>query len=513
MLIKPFRTSLGCLSLLTVMACGSSGNGSGPNETGLGGTGGRAGSGGGPNGSGATGSGAAGSVGGSGGATAYENAGIRMRMSSTTAPGGGGQNLLAFAGGGAVRPGLENLEYFILGVQICESMDVMGSGFSNPGGCLDLYRGDEFSLNYDLTGDWTPLADAARGMTTGFIDLLDPASRETLNGRTELTSDQVRSYNYGIITWSLPIKVKATIPLGDGTFLYTHDGATTFETLGADNFRHYFTTPSTPMTSGPAEKAVVLLGNGGNWFKFQNPLTVTQADIDERRQWVLDLVFNPEGIVKGFAGDGVSQGSLQERSAGGSVTRAVTVPMLDLAPIPHREAEQVVRESYLASVNVGPHAFDLRLELYSIDGDPAQTIYGADVKTLVTAASTSAPPEMSKVSFVVPADDGGVTFQSFNQSPIISGFRRVTEQLATTTASIKCATHGSADAAGGAAIVLDSCPSADIEVTFRLVGRTLLDGELPDPPSELDGGTHASDAAAPSSDAGPVPDAGPDAAL
>jgi len=252
-----------------------------------------------------------------------------------------------------------------------------------------------------------------------------------------------------------------------------------------------------------------LLPNGGNWFKFQNPLTVTQADIDERRQWVLDLVFNPEGIVKGFAGDGASVGSIQEKNEGGSVTRAVTVPMLDLAPIPHRENEQVVRESYLASLSVGPNTFDLRLELYSIDGDPEQTIYGADVKSLVTAASTSAPPEMSKVSFVVPAGDGGVTFQSYNQSPIISGFRRVTEEFGTTTASIKCATHAdTAGAAGGAAIVVDTCPSADIDVTFRLVGRTLLDGELPTPPIELDAGT---DAAAPAADA--ATDAAPDATL
>jgi hypothetical protein len=183
------------------------------------------------------------------------------------------------------------------------------------------------------------------------------------------------------------------------------------------------------------------------------------------------------------------------------------VPMLDLAPIPHRENEQVVRESYLASLNVGPHAFDLRLELYSIDGDPSQTIYGVDVKSLVTAASRTAPPEMSKVSYVVPGNNDSVTFQSFNQSPIISGFRRVSEEFGTTTASIKCAEHSDrAGAEGGAAIVVEVCPSANIDVTFRLVGRTLLDGELPTPPQVADAGADAApgpvDAAAPTEDAG-----------
>jgi hypothetical protein len=505
------RGSLGCVSVALMVACGSSGGGSGPNGgSGSGGATALAGAGGNSAGNGGNGGT---SIGGAG--NAPTNAGIQMRVSSTTTPTGGGQNLLAFAGGGAVRPGLESLEYFIRGVQICESMETNGSGFNNPGGCLELYRGaDQTELNYGLTDDWTPLADAARATTTGFVDLLDPTSRESLNGRTVLENEHVHSYNYGIITWSLPIKVKATIPLFDGTFLYTHDGVTTYETVGVDNFRHYFTTPSTPMTSGPAEKAVVLLGNGGNWFKFQNPLTVTQADIDERRQWVLDLVFNPEGIVKGFAGEGAAAGSIQEMNESGSSIRAVTVPMLDLAPIPHRESEQVVRESYLASVQVGPHAFDLRLELYSIDGDPNQTIYGADVKSLVTAATTAVPPEMSKVSYVVAGANDSVTFQSYNQSPIISGFTRVSEEFGTTTASIKCATHGDlAGATGGAAIVVDNCPSPDIAVTFRLVGRTLLDGELPTPPQVADAGADAApvpvDATAPTEDAGSTQDAAP----
>jgi hypothetical protein len=447
------------------------------------------------------------------------SAGIQMRVASTVAVGSGGQRLLAFSGGGAVRPGLESLEYYITSVQICESMQASGSGFTNPAGCLELYRGpDTPQLTYGLEDDWTPLADAARASNTGFVDLLNPAARETLNARTELTSEQVRAYNYGIITWSLPIKVKASIPLGDGTFLYTHDGTTTYETVGVDNFRHYYTSPATSLATGPAEKAVVLLPNGGNWFKFQNPLRVTQADIDERGQWVLDLVFNPEGIVKGFAGDGLSQGNLEERNDSGNVTRAITVPMLDLVPIPHRQNEQVVRESYLASLDLGSQAFDLRLELYSVDGDPNQTVYGADAKTLVTAASATVPTEVSKISYVVTDTDGSLTFQSYNQSPIISSFERVTEDFGTTVARIKCAVHGDAAAAtGGAALVVDSCPSADIDVTFRLVGRTLLDGQLPSPPtlgdagadsgSAVDGGDAGSESDADAGDAAPAIDA------
>jgi hypothetical protein len=500
-------TALPCLCAALLLACGSSkddpGGGSGnAGSSGHGGATGHAGNGGSPSNGGQ-------GNGGSSGTPQY--AGIQMRVATTAASGGGGQNLLAFTGGGAVRPGLESLEYYIYSVQICESLQASGSGFSNPTGCLELYSGDRSRLAYELDADWTPLADAARALDDGFINLLDTSSRQQLERTTELRSEHVRSYNYGVITWSLPIKVKATLPLGDGTFLYTHDGETQFETIGNDNFKRYYTKAASSLGEGPAEKAVVLLGNGGNWFKFQNPLTVTSEDVEQRRQWVLDLVFNPEGIVKGFAGDFIGSGNLEERNEQGTALRTVNVPMLDLAPIPHRQDQQVVRESYLASLNVGSRAFDVRLELYSVEGDPNHTIYGADVKTLVTSASSSVPPEIAKISYVVSEDDG-LSFQSFKQSPLISGFSRVTEELGTTPAVLSCATHDNREGAeGGAAIVLDSCPAANIDVTFRLVGRTLLDGELPNQLPEADAGPHDGGV----QDAGTAHDgdAGADAAL
>lgn len=504
MLIQSARVPLGCLSAALLLACGSSGSGDGPR--GGGGLGGSAGASGSSSGGQSTANG--GSAGTSGAPAA---AGIQMRLATPTVT-GGGQQLLAFSGGGAVRPGLESLEYFITSVQICETMEAQGSGFSNPAGCLQLYSGSATGLTYELDDDWTPLADQARATTAGFVDLLNESSRAALNATTELQEGHVRSYNYGIINWSLPIKVKASIPLADGTVLYTHDGTTQYETVGVDDWRHYYTSPSTPLTTAPAEKAVVLLPNGGNWFKFQNPLTITSADIEERRQWVLDLVFNPEGIVKGFAGGGISQSNLEERDGSGAVTRAITVPMLDLVPIPHRQSEHVVRESYLASMVLGSQAFDLRLELYSVEGDPSRTVYGVDVKTLVTAASTSVPTEASKISYVVAESDGSLTFQSFNQSPIIQGFERVTEDFGTTQATVKCATHADrAGAEGGAALVVDSCPSANVDVTFRLVSRSRLDGELPAAPAPADAGADAAPASG--SDAGAEPDAGVDAGL
>ncbi len=490
MTAKGLRGSFALVSgLLLSVACGDQGS---PHEGGQGGTSAEPGNG------GSSGENAnAGS--GNGGAHA-QSASIQMRLAAPAEVSGGALGLLAFSAGAAQRPGLERLEYYITSVQICESMQVAGSGFDSPVGCLELYRGDHSAYAYELDADWTPLADTARANSAGFIDLLSPTARDTLSGITALGSEHVRSYHYGIITWALPIKVKATLPLGDGTFLYTHDGTTTFQTIGADSYRDYFTTPSTSLATPPAETAVVLLGNGGNYFKFQNPLSITEADIEQRREWVLDLVFNPEGIVKGFATDGFGYGNLREQGDGG-VARGITVPMLDLAPVPHRASEHVVRESYRGRVTLASHAFDARIELYSVEGDPNGTVYGVDVKSLVTAESTSLPPELSKISSVVPESDGTLSFKSYNGTTIISGFQRVSQALDTTVAALRCATHENrAGAEGGAVMVVDSCPSENVDVTFTLVGKSRLDGEI-----SLD---------VPAPDAGPAeqPDAGADAA-
>jgi hypothetical protein len=235
----------------------------------------------------------------------------------------------------------------------------------------------------------------------------------------------------------------------------------------------------------------VLLPNGGNWFRFQNPLVVTDADVDQRRVWVLDLVFNPEGIVKGFAGDGVS-GNLRERDTSGTTMRAMTVPMLDLVPVPHRSTDAVVRESYVGTVDLGTNSFDARIELYSVEGDP--TIYGIDAKSLVNGGTRQMPPNMEKISYL--AQDGDhFSFMSWSKTPIIEGFARAAAEGATTHASIVCATHS--ELAGGpggtSAIVVEACPSSSLDVAFTLVARTRLTDGIP--------------VAVGNPDAGPEPDA------
>jgi hypothetical protein len=276
----------------------------------------------------------------------------------------------------------------------------------------------------------------------------------------------------------LPIKVRASVPFTDGTTLYTHDSVSSFETVGADNFRAYYTAPTTPLDRAPAEDAVVLLGNGGNWFKFQTPLTITSADIDEKRAFVLDLVFNPEGIVNGYA-DSSTAGNLNQRNpAGGNHVYDVTVPMLDLAPVPHRADQRVVRESYRGTAVANGSPFGLRIELYSVEGETA--VHGADMKTLLNSASTDVPPAIVRASFVEAAADGSLSISSWKHTPVLTGLRRASAVGGTTTVTLKCSTHSDRAAAeGGAAVIFDGCTTGSLNVALTLVSRNIVEGSIP----------------------------------
>jgi hypothetical protein len=414
--------------------------------------------------------------------------GARIQTQLTAA--GGTSTSDKFRSGAAT---LESLRYYITTIMICETLDVQGSGFNNPGGCIELYSRDIGALAYGLNDDWRPLGDIARRSDDGFIDLVSASSRASLAGSTLLTHEHAHAYNYGIIGWALPIKVRASVPFTDGTTLYTHDGVSSFEAIGVDNYRSYFTAASTPLDRAPAEDAVVLLPNGGNWFKFQTPLSITPADIDERREFVLDLVFNPEGIVNGYAEAG-AQGSLSQRGAAGSHVFDITVPMLDLAPVPHRADQQVVRESYRGTTQVDGSPFDIRIELYSVQGESA--VYGADMKSLLNGASTQVPPQMAKASFVDQAADGSLSISSWKHTPVVTGLRRAAAIGGTAHVAVSCATHADRAAVeGGSAIVSNACPTPTIDVTLTLVSRNIVEGSIPTAvgagPADagLDGGT------------------------
>jgi hypothetical protein len=190
---------------------------------------------------------------------------------------------------------LESLQYFIQDISICQTATINGSGYNNKDGCITLYEGDR-TPNYDTFN--APEADADTN-ANHWIDLMDATSRAKLNKAISLNSAHAREYNYGFVNWYRPIKVKAKVPIGDGTVTLSTKTADSYRLDSGTGINSQFTSLVTDMTSAGTELVTMVHSNGGSWFKFQKPFVITAADIESKASFNLDLVFNPEGIIKG----------------------------------------------------------------------------------------------------------------------------------------------------------------------------------------------------------------------
>ncbi len=384
----------------------------------------------------------------------------RMTLSSET-----GTRVLDLALGETTAASLFSMKYYIKNIVICENLETRGSGTGQTSGCLTIYNVPENpAYAYDQHDtDFTYLADAARASDDGFIDLIDATSRAKLTTTTQLGPEHVHGYNYGAIYWNLPVKVRASIPMVDETTYHTHDGPTVRTVAGQDNFASYPTVSSTSLLDGEAEEATILHPNGGTWFKFQAPLLITQDDLDKKTGFVLDLTFNPEGLIRGASWGGPPPSIVDSDDP----AHTILVPMLDLTPVPHRESETAMKETYLANVKAGDDDFDVRLELYYVDEDAERTIYGASARTLFNARSKTMISDFQKIAFVNTNESGDLEFQAYDKSPTLTGFTRGTAEGDTSTATLYCSHYG--DPRGSSAGVLfANCDAAGMPITFTL---------------------------------------------
>lgn len=367
----------------------------------------------------------------------------------------------SFAGGQNLAEGLSSLKYYIVSIDICEDLTTNGTGYSNEKNCATIYSGPSntaYSSNtaaFPTNAQYIQFANAARASNDGFIDLIDPQTRAKLNSSAHVPAGK---YNYGKINWGYPIKVTATVPLSDGRTLYTHDGTSTEVSVG--NGTGIKTVTSTALTTGPATEAVVVLPNGGTWFKFQSPFVVETKNTPDLKPIQLDLAFNPAGLIHGGTNGSVGPADIVDGNDQNAM--GIGVPMLDLTPIPHKSGAKVRKETYTA-----PFATEgvIRFELYSVDDDADTAIYGATVNTLVSSSSTGMVM-ISKVAFMTAANDGSLTFERYDHQPIFTGFKRQTTVGGTTNVTLTCDS--------GAALTAACTASSTQAVTFTLVAVDTL---------------------------------------
>lgn len=350
---------------------------------------------------------------------------------------------------------LKSLKYYIQSITICESMDTTGTAFSNQNNCLELFHGNTSDDGYTYTisgpggspskADYDKMLASARASDSGFIDLMSATDRAKLGASIQIKNEDGHSYNYGSITWYLPYKVAAEISMfgTDGVAAGTYrsnDGAV------ATGSSALTTTATTPFDSATtATSATLLFPNGGNWFKFQNPMLISDDDIKSQTNFKLALVFNPDGMVKGWS---PNRGSSFSGCSGCTFYDAnkagIQTPMLGLIPIPFKEGQSVAKEVYqgkLSGTTSGvTNNATVRLELYYVKGDPAKTIYGAQAMALVRNTNGITQDSfypLPNISFI--KDSGGKTdFQIWSKTPIISSFTRKSAKGEKTDVNVEC---------------------------------------------------------------------------
>lgn len=247
-----------------------------------------------------------------------------------------------------------------------------------------------------------------------------------------------------MITWQQTIKVQASGTLSDESLRVGKDG------VDADGIA-----PSlVGETADDAEVAVVSLPNGGTLFKFQNPFEMTEEDLSSEAGLKIDLVFNPNDIIKGWE-DTSADVAMQDAEG-----HAIHVPMLDITPVAHAGDAHAVKESYLL------HApkYDVRIELYYIDTDENKTIYGADIKTIYTDETDDAYMDPMRVSFITTHDDDTLTFEDWQNTAIVSDFTRLANVEDTGTTNLACPEY----------MHIEECSESAV-VDYELVSITTLE--------------------------------------
>lgn len=363
---------------------------------------------------------------GGGGSSSGNRTGGSLNVSIKSAGAGAALRLV----GQADSAHLESLKYMIGDITICKNLTVNGSGHSGGEGCLTIYanrdNNDAPASEGGATGQ--ELYDYAQASDADHIDLMDPESVAKLSAALQIDSSHVGIYKFATITWFPVIKLTAEVPFlgGDEAMsLFTKDAVPQTITSGVDN-RVSFATHVDAITTGPAEEAMVVSPNGGNWFSFAKPLEITEADIDDKVDYALDLAFNPDYVVKGVVGNSgeIIEGTGPYPTDGDpNPVYAIKLPMLALTPIAHRASESVAREEYVLDIG-GERPHKRRVHLYYVAEDATKAVRGVEMQTIFTEDTPSDPGEADKAYKVTEGDDG-VVIENSNNDKLFVDFVRL----------------------------------------------------------------------------------------
>jgi hypothetical protein len=291
---------------------------------------------------------------------------------------------------------LMSLKYYITGIQLCQDVQLSGSGFSATHGCIMLYQSDPANTpNYD---DYT-VEEAQADNTPGhYIDLMTAEGQAALrrpvtlevpvgkDSKEDAGPSPEGAYRYGMINFYRPIKVTAQFPIVGQPDQYFRTRAVSRIDPGPmlDGGHNTEKVEIGDALSGPTEETTYMLNNGGALFVFQKPFVITQADIDAQNEIKVDLVFNPDNFGQAYE----SENCLNEQFSAicDPLNNVVLdMPYVRMNPVPRKTGEKTRKETYLMDYDT--HS-KLRIELYYNDGDSEAGVQGVDAAVVYDAGAT-----------------------------------------------------------------------------------------------------------------------------
>jgi hypothetical protein len=383
--------------------------------------------------------------------------------------------------GSPTAASLKSLKYYITAIQLCESLEIMGTAYNNPQGCIAIYQADMAGApDY---GSY--LATQAKDdRTTGrFVDLMTAEGQATLrrpvsleipiapplpDGGAAPESDggampmsKAGVYRYGLISFYRPIKVTAEFPIvGKPGQYYRTRAVSRIHPGGVDGMFSSERVEIGDTLSGPTEETTYMLNNGGVVFTFQKPFSITQADVDAKAEIKIDLVFNPDNFGQVFpVANCLTYGSICDLQNNVSID----MPYVRMNPVPRKTGERTRKETYLMDYDV---TSKLRIELYYNDADPEAGVQGVDMAIVYTAA-----PQFSVINTVardfvsqtgsVRSNDASVTFMDYTRTPNLELRRRQNG-----TATFHCLLQG-----------MDCPAGSTVSRAYTFVGDTVVSSD------------------------------------
>jgi hypothetical protein len=386
------------------------------------------------------------------------------------------------AQGSALRIGsptasnLRSLKYYITGIQLCQDVQLAGSGYSGASGCIELYgntRSDP--RDYEAYAVEQALADDTAGH---YVDLMTAEGQAALRRPVTLEvavadpnahdagPSPSGAYRFGMISFFRPIKVTAEFPvLGSSSEYFRTRAVTQIDrgpTLEGGHNSQRVEIGDT--LSGPTEETTYMLNNGGALFTFQKPFAITQADIDAQAEISVDLVFNPENFGQAYETQGcASDTNIAICDPTNNVV--IDMPYVHMSPVPRKSGEKTRKETYLMDYDADSK---LRIELYYNDADNEASVQGVDVAVVYAPSARTRTYNVISSNFVsqtghLATHDASLTLMDYTHTPNLDGLIRRQNG----TVSIHCLLAGAI------------CPSSAMDVmrTYSYVGDSVVSAD------------------------------------